>query len=319
MNFPENYNEGTWNWDRFYKVIADREKCIDWAQRSGLLPVSKRCYTHKIDMKVYKTPTTPDQHKCVGLYFKCIKEPHTKSPAQVSMAKNTWFEDRTLPIEDMLFLIFSFAKGLTYQGAIEERIRPDNTQLSSGTVASIYEDCRQIAVARLAEVASERIGGNRNIVQVGSLKFGRWKHHRGRFVAPTTIFAALEVSTGEQRLKVCNDEKKKDSEMLEFLNLYIKKDSIVVSENQKICEEVELAGFEDYQIVEVGEFINGSGHTINNLKGSWSNLRQKLGCGNIKPCLDEHLCVYLWRKWCVKQNINPFCDLINGLKALYPI
>ena len=66
------------------------------------------------------------------------------------------------------------------------------------------------------------------------------------------------------------------------------------------------------------EFKNAQGDHTNNIESTWRIIREDLGLGRIKETLDLYLCEVIWRRHCRKNNIDPFSDLLNLIRELYP-
>ena len=60
-------------------------------------------------------------------------------------------------------------------------------------------------------------------------------------------------------------------------------------------------------------------HT-NNIESRWQSLRHRLSRGGIRQNqVDSHILEYLWRLYCENRGVDPFQELIDGIKTVYPI
>ena len=81
-----------WNRKRLCQEAGTRVSAISWAQDHGLLPRTKICPTHRVEM----TLTIHDVAEHGLGRFRCHRDHYHYSE---SLAKNTWFEGSNLSIE----------------------------------------------------------------------------------------------------------------------------------------------------------------------------------------------------------------------------
>ena len=137
------------------------------------------------------------------------------------------------------------------------------------------------------------------------MKYGHWKHHRGRFADGIWIFSCIEVCSGELRLEIIPDIKRSEENMMALLKKHVELDNVIISDQHKAYHNITKHGFLDNHSIEFVTDDEWRVHT-NNIKGQ---------C-NIKPVLDLHLCEFLWRKHVKRNQIDPFLFL-NGQHRIF--
>ena len=70
----------------------------------------------------------------------------------------------------------------------------------------------------------------------------------------------------------------------------------------------------------VGRFKDPiTGAHINTIEGSWKHLKYELtDAGYRQDDLAMHMCAYLWHREVCQQNKDPFLQMMEDIKSLYP-
>lgn len=60
------------------------------------------------------------------------------------------------------------------------------------------------------------------------------------------------------------------------------------------------------------------GTNTNLIESTWRVMGKQLGLGRIQGTLDYHLFEALWRRHCIVNNLDPFMNLLQLIRDLYP-
>ncbi|KAL3070210.1 hypothetical protein niasHS_016561 [Heterodera schachtii] len=78
-------------------------------------------------------------------------------------------------------------------------------------------------------------------------------------------------------------------------------------------------GFEHWCVNHQLQFVTEEGVTTNKIESQWRPLRQRLARGGVQAeKLADHLCEFLWRRDCLRREVDPFNELISTIRNQFP-
>lgn len=132
------------------------------------------------------------------------------------------------------------------------------------------------------------------------------------------IFGAIESESKKLRLEIIPDNRRREDDMKALIEKHIAPGSLIVSDAAKFYFNVSKWGY-DHQVVNHSEtYVNEEGFHTNTIESTWRTIRKSLGLGRIKGTLDYHICEVLWRRYCEKNKIDPFENLLQMIAKIYP-
>lgn len=167
---------GKWNLAKIIQDLGTREQCVAFAEEQGLIEREKKCYVHKLPMRIDFSA-----NKNVGA-FVCNKG-NCRTRPRIYRSVGTWFENIKVEMPHVFYLMYSFAHHWAYDKIIWKDFLKEKrgTCLSSVTISDWYSYCREtIVIYQLdKQECVGQIGGPGKIVQIDESKFGKRKYNKG--------------------------------------------------------------------------------------------------------------------------------------------
>jgi transposase-like protein len=295
-----------WNIYKLTKeVLRNRDRTIEWLQDKGLLRRERECRRCRKPMQLEFTGHGFGRFRC--------RRGHD---VEVSLAKDTWFEDARISPEKAVLLTYCFAVDMDSKQAIRETSM-DGETTSSETVVDWYSFCRQMCMHSLDQQFETLIGGPGHIVEIDECKIGRTKYSRGRFVEGHWILGMMDHDGG-YRLEICPENKRDRQTLQALITKHVAPDTTIMTDCWKGYEGLDEIGFEHFTVNHSYNFVDpDTGANTQRIESSWRALRKKLSRGGVKgEHLAFHLCEYLWRRQL--QDSDPFETLIQDIKRMFP-
>ena len=174
--------------------MDDPEACLQWCQRVGLLPETRRCSKCRRNMAL----SNKRAGTAAGMRWRCHK-----CSKKVSLASGTVFEESRLPLGEVFLLIYCSVNRFSHENAFREASMGD-ALLSSSSVAHWYKISRDACVDwATAQVNRGKMGGAGSVVEVDEAKIGHRKYNRGRLVEGTWVLGLRKMvfaETNEHRV-----------------------------------------------------------------------------------------------------------------------
>ena len=239
----------------------------------------------------------------------------------MSCTKGTWFENTKIPPAQILLVTICFAHKFSYsQTAVACTI--GNHLVSENTIADWFSYCREVCVLSMEHKYANRgkIGGPNHIVQVDECKIGRRKYHRGRVVEGNWILGMIDINTNEVRMAICPNNRRDAQTLYDLISEHVELTSThgCMEGLQWLVSRWFCKSFSRKPLL---HFVDPITHVhTNNIESHWRSLRHRLSRGGIrKDQLDSHISEHLWHLDCKNRGADPFQDLMEDIKAVYPV
>ena len=295
------------NFNILRKICETREKALDFCVLNGLIPRVRTCQAGKHQVEWQRKST--DEGTALNRYFECNRHSNSNLKGE-SAATETWFERHNIPIEDVLFITYSFCENLSYdqlqKQLMDGDVAPDGTiveinrkMLSNETISDIYSYCREVVMLGLDRLYEDEglLGGEGVEVQIDEMKIGHWKYYKGRYVDGVWVFGAVEVSTKRLRLEIIPDNCRSKENMRQFIQKYVAPGSRIISNAASFYHNINEWGYEHRSANHSETFANEDGYRTNQIKSN---------------------CEDVWRRHCKRNNIDPFMMLLEMIRQVYP-
>lgn len=304
-----------WNLNSLPKTPLDG---ITWAQQQGLLRSTKKCNSHKVNMRVI------EQGPGVGR-FRCPKSPSCRN---MSLASGTFFEDCRLPLDKAIQLMYGFTRDWSHEDVRHEvcdlSLPPDErTELASDTISFWYRYCRELVTDWYSAVQLEMdpLGGEGCTVQIDESMFGHRKYNRGRVNNEHWVLGMIEDGKEDVRMIVVD---KRDAKILiPIIQKHVKPGTIIHTDCWKAYDGLEEAGYTHKKVNHsdlFNRFVAEDGTHTQRIEATWRPVkdwfrRRRYGSG--KEQFAYYLCEYVWRRHCKKNGIDMFNCLLDAIRAEY--
>lgn len=229
-----------------------------------------------------------------------------------SIRKNSFFASSHLSIRNIILMIYMWSRGYSLKCTVFE------TRINKSTVIQWYRKCRQLCSLFVANRGP--IGGSGNTVEIDESCFGKIKYHRGSPRKSLWVFGAVVQGSECRDLILRAIEGPRSSEnLLQIINTYIHKDSIIFSDKWKGYNNLSSQGYTHLTVVHKYQFKDyDTGCCTNTIEGIWASVKTHVGKGkrryeDIQSYLDE----YVWRR---RAMSNPclFMDFIHEIAKQFP-
>lgn len=240
-----------------------------------------------------------------------------------SVAKGTWFEKTKLSPAQVLLITHCFAHKSSYALTVTECSFGDQ-QLSERTVADWFSYCREVCMISMETKYTNRgkIGGPGHVVQIDECKIGRRKFHRGRVVEGNWVLGMIDVVTNEVRMTICPGNNRDAATLYGLIEQHVELGSTIHTDCWRGYNGLLGGGFAAHLTVNHSvNFVDPvtNVHT-NNIESRWRALRHRLSRGGIRRNqIDVHLAEHLWRQDCENRAADPFQEMIEDIRLVYPV
>ena len=216
-----------------------------------------------------------------------------------------------------------FNNKFSYEQTVTECSFEDR-RLSHRTVADWFSYCREVCMVSMGTKQRNRgrIGGPGHVVQIDECKIGRRKFHRGRIVEGNWILGMIDIVMNEVRMEVCPNNNRDANILYNLISQHVDLASTIHTDSWRGYNGLLAGGFAahlrvNHSVTFVDPQTNA--HT-NNIELRWRALRHRLSRGGIRrEQIDVHLCEHLWRQDCANRAANPFQELMEDIREVYPV
>lgn len=153
------------------------------------------------------------------------------------------------------------------------------------------------------------LGGNGVVVQVSEVRYddANW------------IFGAFEPSTDRVIMEIVPDTDRDEFLMHQLLFKYVDRNSIVVTEQAQIYEQIGHWGWSDHQTVDLSvQQVNDKGYGLKEMIQCWTEFFQKNLINLETDLLVLNTAEFIWRRRCQINNLNPFLDMLSLIRRTFP-
>ncbi len=244
------------------------------------------------------------------------KKNTSRKEFEQSGSKNTFFYNSRLGIEKSLVLTYCWANDFTYAQTISNChsiLENETERLSRETICDWYSYLREVSLSALDKLYQEKgqIGGVGRIVEIDESKFGKRKYNRGKHVEGSWLFGMIDIGTfenpapeGNFRLEICPGNKRDENTLLPLILKHIAPGTTIYSDCWAAYNHLEEYGYKHLTVnhsVHYKDPVTGV-HT-NNIESNCQTLKRALQ-GSQKEMLADHLCEYLFKRFCDASNKN---------------
>ena len=285
--------------------LSDKQACIDWCQRVGIIPRTVECRRHR---KPYSLVV--HSNSVLGYVWHC-----SKCKTRRSIGNGTPFEEGHIEIERALMIGMCFAEDRSY----EETVRAcsyDGQVTSSTTIASWFGYYRSLTAiwADQYQNPASKIGGPGRIVQIDEALIGRRKYNRGRIVEGTWVLGMIDQD-GELRLEICPGNSRTREVLTPLIQQHVEVGTEIHTDEWRAYHDLVNHGYVHKTVCHKREFIAQDGTHTQRIESNWRALRRSFTSGEIRTeSIDDHLIEYLWRRWCKRNSLDTFSELVKLIK-----
>ena len=239
-----------------------------------------------------------------------------------SVAKGTWFDKSKITPAQVLLIMHCFAHKSSYALTVTECSFGDQ-RLSGRTVADWYSYCREVCMFSMDSKYKDRgkIGGPGHIVQIDECKIGQRKFYHGRVLEGNWIIGMIDVETNEVRMTFCPGNYRDAATLFDLIKEHVELGSMIQTDCWRGYNGLLDSGFaahlaENYSV----NSIDPETKTHVNKEFRWRALRNRLSSSGIRrDQIDIHLAEYLWHQDCQNRSVDPFHELVDNIRLVYPV
>ena len=194
-----------------------------------------------------------------------------------------------------------------------------NTKLSAMTISDWFNYCREVCMISIEDKYRRRkIGGPGHIVEIDECKIGTRKYRRGRIMEGNWILGIIDRNTKDVRMTICPENQNDGTTVYNLISEHVEATSTINTDCWGGYNGLMASGFAAHLNA------NHSQHSrrvhTNAIESQFRSLRRSLTRGGIRQKdMDVHICEYLWRKDCESRNADPFQELIEYVRKMYPM
>lgn len=304
----------------------NEQNCLNFCQDLGLLPKVDDLPEHISCPKCNgKIRLATDNKTLLGKSYRCRTKGRKNKKMcnrNVSVLKNTWFENVRLSILTILKLTFCFVYGAPVTEAAV------SAEVSKQTAVDWYSFCREVCMVVLANSLEERkIGGRNKIVEIDEAHLCSRKNFKGRILLSEQewIFGGICRESKESFLVRVPD--RKQSTLIPLIKKYVDMDSTIITDSAKVYKCLESEGYcAHYSVCHKKYFVdpkNPCVHT-NNIERLWRGVKmcvKSFGPGMVESYLGKYLYFqsFFRKDGKIIQNRGfRFRTFLEHVKQVYP-
>jgi len=300
----------------YHAFLTDPLKTIQWLQSRGLLHSAMQCSQCHHPMKFNK----PSNSK-LGR-FRCKRKKCRNHDKSFSSSIDTWFFDHHISNEKVILLLFAFSRQWKYEEAINQTSLHNETT-SSETIANFYSYCREVCVIAMQERYANKgpTGGPGQVVEIDESLIGHRKYHRGRLIPGTWVFGIYNRNTKELRMFKCPDNKRDINTLLPIIQANIRTGTKIISDCWASYTCLKNHGYTHETVNHSENFVDPTtGAHTQTIECYWRHLKTNMRKGGI-PYEDkaDHIWTFLYMKMCRQNNIDVLEQLLQNIKAQFPL
>lgn len=292
-----NYLAGIWSQVRLDReaCLSDRQACLAWCQRVGIMPQSKFCRKDRI---AYRIESRPDL--LIGYCWRC-----PKCHARKKIGSGTPFEDKPTDIGQVLMMAWNFANNVSHK-ATAIACSYDGPVPATQLIEIWYEYFRGLTSNWASEYknAQSKIGGPSRIVQIYESVIGRGNYdHRGCMLPGCWVLALVD-DTDDMRLEICPGNERYQGSLEQLIWKHVALGSEIRTDDWPAYKRLDTMGYTHKIVrrrqilrrrrIEVGE--DGEQESVETDDAS------------------QRLIESLWRKHCTRTGTDPFAALVRLIK-----
>lgn len=163
--------------------------------------------------------------------LRCCNRSCKNRDKSISCARGGWFSICHLPIDTTIVIMYSFARGWTYDQTINESHLTSST-LSRATIANWFAHLREVCVVALEkrEKSEGPMGGEGVVIEIDESLVGKQKSHVGRVPQGTWIFGMYNRNTKELRMFRCPENSRDRKSLIPIIKANIKPGTKIISD-----------------------------------------------------------------------------------------
>lgn len=285
------------------KLTSELE-CVEWCLQKGLIHDAGECRRHRVRRRLVRYAGS------AGIRWYCGKCQRGDAALSGSV-----FESLHMPLGRAVMLIYCFAWGLTYeQTQLACQLAEEDPPPSDSTVAdwnAMLRD-RLVDYADSQALSDRLIGGWGMIVQIDEALIGRRKYNRGRVVPGSWVVGLIDSSGNLRLVKVAD---RRGETLKDLILKYVARGSVIHTDGWSGYSGLDDLGYTHKRVNHSEEFVAVDGTHTQRIESQWRKLRRKFSRGGIRhDDIGEHLCEYVWREDCRKENRDPFLELLKLLQ-----
>lgn len=286
------------------EFLNDKAKTIEYLRTIGLL--KRIMYCKYCNMQLHEVSF---KRHADGIAFICYKSNCNLKGKCISIRRNSFFDDFTLPLSSILKISYRWFCG----DSIVNITRDFNTSKSS--VLKLYSKLRQQTKRYYIENPI-RLGGRGMICQIDESMFRyKQKYHVGRIPhGPRWVFGIVDTSTIPAKYFVSLVENRKSHTLLPIICNVCRPGSIIWSDEWRAYSQLTDYGYEHLTVNHSLNFVNPvNGANTQSVESLWNKLKLRLKklMGLNVHSLGEHLFEWMWKD---NIGVNKYENLINLLK-----
>ena len=303
------------------KFLHDRALTADWCREMGLVAQAKQCDRCNQPLAWDNSPP----HDKFGR-FRCRRRKCRNYDKSISASKGSWFENVKVEADKAIILMYSFARGWTYDQTINETtLTAEST--SRETVSDWYSYMREVCVVAL-ETKHADDGPMMGTIEIDESLIGKQKNGVGRIPPGTWVFGMYNRTTEELRMVRCPDNKRDRETLLPIIIANIAVGSTIISDqwpvywdNKNKRSNLTNAGYHHHTVNHSENFVDPeSGANTQTIECYWRHLKTKMRSGGIPyENKADHICEFIYRHECKEKGIDVFEQLLRDIKVQFPV
>lgn len=278
---------------------------ILFLQNKGILKRIVNCEACNLSMTMKKYARNKD-----GYAFRCMNKECTDYKNYVTIRRNSFFDNFTIPINVVLKLIWRWGGTETQKNILRD------INVTKNTIIKLFEEMRWLCETYYIRNPIT-LGGTGIICQVDeSLLRHKPKAHRGRATSQEIwVMGIADTSYTPSKIFLTIVEKRDAETMLPLINSVCRDFSIIVSDEWRAYNGLVESNLWHLTVNHSLHFVNPeTGVHTQNIESCWANLKYKMKMmkGIIADNLESYLFEWMFKTNEVREDFEVILDLIKN-------
>ncbi|CAK1597792.1 unnamed protein product [Parnassius mnemosyne] len=317
-----------WNLSDIVRELGTNEQCVRYSEDEGLVLKNRKCGKHKTNMKISYSSGCKSLGTFICAKASC-KGKAGGSGVKISRRQGTFFENVTLDMPHIYYLIYAYSQGWSYNQTIHEDPYKRQRQqcLSPNTICDWYNYCREVVVIYYLEKQNQftgKIGGPGKIVQIDESKFGKRKYNKGRHIEGHWVLGMIEDGSEDLRLEVCPDNIRSAEVLVPLIQRHVAAGTTIHTDCWRAYDCLAEHGYTHKKVNHSdpdNPFVAEDGTHTQRIESQWRAVKRffrKQNYNNSQSFTDV-IVEYLWRRNVEKFKKDPFKEIMRAIKHVYKI
>lgn len=277
-------------------IVLCENKCIEFLKSKSIFYDNWVCGKCNKQMKYYKNRQR----------FRCTSK---NCGEQISIRKNTFFNNSKLKIHQILHIGYLWLKGDSVDSI------SGTTGHTRKTIAEFVLHYRNLITDSL-DFEDNKIGGPGIHVQLDETKCGKRKYHRGHRVEGVWVLGGVEKTEARKLFMIPVPDRSANT-LFQAINEHVLPGSIISTDLWRGYNQLNrMNNYTHYTVNHSRHFIDPqSGVNTNTIEGTWNAVKAKIPIRcRTEKLIEPYLWEFIWRR---KNNANLWEGLLHALAEVH--